>query len=126
MLTVVSEPGPNCRTSFQLPDPANWAGGTAFGVRLSLASKDGYKIPPESFAQPIIFHVDFSPPFESDLKVQILVGCDGSAPFRGDLVNSPEEIDATFEAVLNGELTDHAAVQSLLGIPSEPNNDPVG
>ena len=97
--TVPSQPGPNCRISMEVPDRANWTGNTAFGVRLSLASNDDYKIPPESFAQPIILHVDFLRPFDSDLRVQILVGCDGSAPSRDEWVNSHESIAEAFEAV---------------------------
>ena len=126
VVTVLSQPGPNCSISLELPDRVNWIGGTAFGVRMSLVSKDGYKIPPESFAQPIIICAEFSRPFESDVKVQILVGCDGSAPFQGEWVNSHESIDEAFEAVINGRLTDHAASQRLLGVPTEPTNNAVG
>ena len=118
VVTVLSEPGPNCRTSLDLPDQDNWAGGMAFGVRMSLASKDGYKLPPDSFAQPVILNIVFLPPFESDLKIQILVGCDGSVPFRDEWVNSRDDIEACFEAVLNEELTGHAAATSLLAIPA--------
>ena len=125
VVTVLSEPGPNCSISRELPDEPNWVGGTVFDTRVSLASKDGYKIPPESFVQPIILNFDFARPIQSDLKVQVLVGCDGSAPFRHDWVNSCQDIDAAFAAVLNGELTDHAASQGLLGTPTEPSNDPV-
>ena len=109
----------------EVPDRANWTGNTAFGVSLSLASKEDYKIPPESFAQPIILHVDFLRPFDSDLRVQILVGCDGSAPSRDQWVNSHESIAEAFEAVRKGELTDHAAAQTLLGMPSEKSNEGV-
>ena len=92
---------------------------------MSLASKDGYKLPPDSFAQPIILQMDFLQPFESDLRVQILVGCDGSAPFRGEWLNSRDHIEAAFEAVLNGELTDQAAAKSLLAIPPENGDEGV-
>ena len=121
--TVPSAPGPNCTIKFEPADIKHWSGGLAFGVRMSLVSNDDYKIPPETHVQPIIFHMTLSPPFDNDLKVQFLFGCDGSAPCRDEWVVSNANMNETFDAVLNGQLTNHNATERLLGIPPERNRD---
>lgn len=116
-VSVPSLPGPNCIFRWEVGDQKNWSGGKAFGFKMSLASNDGYKVPPETPVQPIILHADYSKPFEQEQKVQILVGCEGSSPTRAEWVTSHELIETAFSAIIDGELTEHAATQSLLGVP---------
>lgn len=116
-VSVPSVPGPNCIFRCEVGDPKNWSGGTAFGIKMSLATNDDYKVPPETPAQPIILHADYSRPFERELRVQILVGCEGSTPTRAEWVTSHELIEAAFSAIIDGRLTDHAATRGLLGVP---------
>ena len=125
VMTVISAPGPNCTISYETSDPVNWSGGMTFGVRISLVTKDGYKIPPETHIQPIVYHMELSPPFERGLRVQILIGCAGSEPYRGEWMSSRECIVEAFDAVHNGDLTEHAASTRLLGVPADNGNDGV-
>lgn len=116
--TLLSMPGPNCGLDFETPDPTNWSGNMAFGVRLSLISREGYRVAPETHVQPTILHIRFAPPFDNDLKIQILVGCDGGPPYRHSWENSAENIQAAFEAITTGQVADlHDAAQLILGIP---------
>ena len=117
VVTVHSVPGPDCTVSYERSDALNWSGGMAFGIRISLVTNDGFRIAPETFVQPLVHRVDFRPPFERDLKVKILVGCDGSEPYRGEWMNSRERIDEAFCDVLDGRLTGHDASAALLGVP---------
>ena len=122
VITVLSKPGPNCRIVPDLPDQANWTASAAFGVRISLASNDGYKLAPDSFAQPIVLNFDFLGPFDSDLKVRFLVGCDCGLPYRGEWLKSRDDIESAVESTLNGKLTGHAAASSLLPIPFDDDD----
>ena len=119
VVTVLSKPGPNCRISSEMLERSHWTASTAFGVRTSLTSNDGYKLAPDSFAQPIVLNLEFSRPFDAGLEVQILVGCEGGLPYRGEWVNSCADLEATFQAVLNDQLSGQTAAESLLAIPSD-------
>ena len=118
VVTVLSVPGPNCTVSYERSDPLNWSGGMAFGIRMSLVTNDGFRIPPETFVQPLVHQVDFRPPFERDLKVKILLGCDGTEPYRDEWTKSRIRIDEAFRDVLDGRLTHHEASTALLGVPT--------
>lgn len=119
VVTALSVPGPKCQATYRVSDTSNWTGGIEFGVRISLVSNDGYKIAPETSVQPIDLHLKFHPPFEHDLKVQFLIGCDGSEPYRGEWNNSRERIEAAFNGLIHGRLADHDAANALLGIQAD-------
>ena len=105
VVTILSLPGPNCTAAFEATD-ANWEGNIAFGVRISLVTKDGYRIAPQSHVQPVVLHFDFAPPFERALKVRILVGSDGGAPYENLWEGSAADTAAVFEKVIHGEIAD--------------------
>lgn len=116
VVTVLSVPGPVCTASYERSDPSNWSGGMTFGIRISLVTNDGFRIAPETFVQPLVLRVEFRPPFERDLKVNILAGCDGSKPYRGEWTSSRERINEAFCDVLERRLTGHEASSTLLGV----------
>ena len=60
-----------------ISDQINWTGQNAFGVMWNLVSIDAFKLAPQSMTQPIVLHLSFAPPFESDFRYEITFGHGG-------------------------------------------------
>lgn len=117
VVTVESLPGPNCEARFERPE-ANWEGNVAFGVRMSLVCKEGFRVPPDTHVQPVILHFAFAPPFERPLAVKILMGSDGGLPHRNEWHAAPADLQGAYEGVMARQFEDaHEGARRLLGVP---------
>lgn len=119
-LMTVSHPGPNSGIRFETPDRENWMGTWAFERGVHLICKAGYRVPPEAQVQPLILHLSFAPPFESDLELKGIAGAGGAPPYRFSLRQTAAELDRVYglyrELHEAGQLTEERAraLQRLL------------
>lgn len=104
-LMVLSHPGPNCEIAFDRPDATNWGGIWSFGRQMSLISQPGYRLPPDSYVQPLIIHMKVSPPFDAPFRIKGIVGAGTSVPHRLELRQEPQRIQAIFDEFMQANAT---------------------
>jgi schlafen family protein len=115
-----SHPGRNSEIRFDPPDRENWTGIWAFERGINLICKAGYRLPPEAQVQPLILHLTFAPPFESDLEFKGIAGAGGAPPYRFTLNQTAAELGRAHTEYLqlhrDGRLTEDRAraLQSIL------------
>ena len=114
-------PGNRCEASFNHMDN-NFIGYNLFGMWVSVISKDGFKVAPEAFVQPIILSFRLRPPFEKNLFIEEVLGCEGSPITKIITDQPPEEIKVLYNEFI-GTTPDQEEsmefVKKLLKIPDE-------
>lgn len=105
--------GTNCAVSWQADSTSgNWEGNFAFGVRLGLVSKEGFRLPPEMVVQPVTLKAFFAPPFES-FNLTVYYGCSGSPIHEINIARSANQITQLWDDLKIESLHDGAVVEKF-------------
>lgn len=95
--TMEECPGENCEIRIETTDKQNWTGGFEFGLRLSLISGVGFRIPPGATVQPVVIHLTFRPPFKGKLKLSGHVGSSDSRRYEFVIEKSSTLIEEKYK-----------------------------
>ena len=99
IIEVVSIPGPKCDFSSNLNDD-NWKYTSNYKFKFIYICEQNFRIPPFGIVTPVIMHFTFSRPFDSDLKLRITTGCEGSETVIVELGNTQENIKHHFTNIM--------------------------
>lgn len=116
-------PGKSCKLWFDCIDKENWTGSYAFGFKLGLISKEGFRIPPRNFTQPIILNFSLIPPFDKGFDIKASCGCEGSEIFHMDLKSQKDEVEKIYAQIIKLSYIDDS--QSLVCKLFNMNQDDV-
>jgi hypothetical protein len=97
---IYNGPGKKSKAWFELTDTENWITSFAFGYKLGIICKEGFRIPPRNFHQPVILNLSLVPPFENGLKIKLECGCEGSEVFSTELDSSKDNIMENYKAII--------------------------
>lgn len=95
-LLMKSVPGINCDTSIAPTAHDSWTYQQSFGMHFSTISKDGVRVPPESYVQPCVITLEIAPPFTTKLEIDGICGCDQSPSYKFRFVNDSVTIEKLF------------------------------
>jgi Putative DNA-binding domain len=80
-----------------------WVGRMNFGMWLSLVTKEGFRLGPESFAQPFSLSLQIAPPFTSGkFWLKWTFGCEGSPMKLMEIEHSLSEVERLYRNFLQG------------------------
>lgn len=94
---VLRAGGPRCEIEFEILDNANWSGCFAFKRFWNLVSRADYRMPPGSFAQPLVMTISLVPPFDHSIKIERTQGCEGSALSKFVLENTASTLESVYK-----------------------------
>ena len=104
------EIGPNCQIGFAPDNPSTWNSQFILGVNFSSISKPDFRLAPETYAMPLSITFWLSPPFETELEMDITYGCSNSPVTKIELKRDKETIDSLYndflEKTKNGLMTE--------------------
>ncbi|MEM4271089.1 MAG: ATP-binding protein [Candidatus Pacearchaeota archaeon] len=109
---IIKIPGPNCKAWFDFTDQVNWTGSFSFGFKLGIICKEGFRIPPRNFAQPIVLNLTLVPPFEKELHIKLKCGCEGSESHDSEINSSKDNVEKYYKEIINTQYLDKS--QSLV------------
>lgn len=113
-LKILSTPGKNCQLGIQTPDLNNWTVWSFLGFHFTAISKDLIRLPPDVQLQPFVIALTLEPPFDKELNIDGLCGCDQSPSFNFTIENTPKTIGKLYDAFLDkqrqGGLPDWSAI----------------
>ena len=98
--------GPRCQIAFEVTDNANWSGCFALGRFWNLVARSDYRMPPGAFAQPLAMTVTFAPPFEEQIKIERIQGCEGAPLSRFTIENSANAVEGVYREFMNSHGAD--------------------
>ena len=115
-------PTERCEASFD-PNSDDWTGQMNFGMWLSLVSKEGLRVAPESFTQPFTLHLKIAPPFLSGrFWLKWTYGCEGSPMKLMEVDHSLEEVEMLYREFLSRSVNNREGnrfVQKLFKLPEQ-------
>ena len=88
--------GENCSVDFEYPDDKNINESFVLERFLSLISIPDFRLPPEAFWTPIKFVFTIAPPFQNDLKIDLMFGCSGGRSYSSTILNSADIIKKVY------------------------------
>lgn len=94
-IDFMSKPGPNCEITFE-DATSDWICSVTMGAFMSMHLRPGILVPPGAKKIPISIHIDLAPPFERDLLIERVSGCDGCEPARMSIEIPCSRIDAVY------------------------------
>ena len=97
---VISLPGDNCESFFDVPDQTNWITHYTFGSHISLVSKADFRLAPEYQVQTFLMTLLLAPPFSKKLIIDCICGCGQCAPFKFKIENDSDSINRLYNDFL--------------------------
>lgn len=117
-------PKERCGASFE-PNRDDWTGRMNYGIWLTLVSKEGFRLAPESFTLPFTINVWIAPPFISGkFWLKWTFGCEGSPVRIMEIEHDFTELEQMYRQFVSGPQTDdvrHKFVNDLFKLPPKPN-----
>jgi hypothetical protein len=98
---ALSLPGSNCGFSFDMPDRLNWTGMMSFGRHISVVGKSEIRLPPRSQLEPIVMELKLAPPFDTQLSISGICGCDQAPPYSFGMNAEARVIEALHSGIKN-------------------------
>lgn len=116
--------GGNSEIAFELSDQSRWSGTTSFENRhISLVSNPSIRLPPEAQMQPVILHLKLIPPFTKELRLEYLMGCGNSAPYRMEFKTSAEYLAKVYSDYRNPDFVAKNRRKFIASVFSIPDPD---
>ncbi len=99
---MVWSSGGNSQLSFGFSDPNRWSGTVSFENRhVSVVTKPEIRLPPEAQLNPVTLYLQLSPPFTTELRIEYMMGCINSPPYRAELKTSVEQLAKVYSEFMS-------------------------
>lgn len=85
-------PGPNCGATYSNPDANMWIGQFMWGRKMHVISRDGIRLPPDAEVIPFTITLNFTPPFDEQLKFTGICGCSGGPSYTIEIARTAEQV----------------------------------
>lgn len=100
-LKAVSVPGSNCNLSVEPYDMGSWTVWHFMKIQFTAISKSHIKLPPDAQLQTFILTMLLSPPFDGELRIEGLCGCDQAPSFNFTIENQASKLEQLYNKFIS-------------------------
>ena len=94
--TAWGKPSENSTIAFEIKDQINWEGHFLLGLEISILTKPGIRLAPQSSHTPLLTKLNLIPPFDTDLKIEFNYGCENGIPKYYQIELRIDELNALY------------------------------